>query len=445
MSTASLSIRPGGIKAISIMSFIVGGLQVFGSLIWFSCLSIVTADGTTYGPGELVNSIASLVSGVLYLISASGLVKLHKISGRVIGIVAALIALLGIVLRFVLPSTVGYQISLGDISTMLFPLCNIVFLSFVFADLWSASGKKGSLQGGDKVLSAWHLISSFSFKQRMRSAATFLTYTLGAFVVLSVANLIYVPLEWIAKSEFGAMIAAQGTQGQGNTLFLQFIQGTIAELLGVTTPDNNFARFILLDRPGFASLSFLVFSSLLPFLTMLIGASAISSDNQNKGLRFVLLRTSRRDIFNGKLAAVALINTMLTLLVFVLTFVFTALKYPEVYQVGELLLWTLRGFVAMVLASLPFCVLAVALSAVINSVAGSLLTGLGILLVPGITLLASSALKEIRVIEFLLPQKAAFYLLHPEPAYVLVALASVAAYSLVFYFGGLKIFERRNL
>jgi len=85
------------------------------------------------------------------------------------------------------------------------------------------------------------------------------------------------------------------------------------EVLRQTTTDQPMLDF-LLSQPPITLFHVLVSLALLPFMVMLTSSESIAQEHQNRGIRFIALRTGRAEFVLGKLLGQGVIIALLTLL-----------------------------------------------------------------------------------------------------------------------------------
>jgi len=136
------------------------------------------------------------------------------------------------------------------------------------------------------------------------------------------------------------------------------------------------------------------------------------------------------------------------LLIFVLMVAVTVYVQRKlgVYQFSAVLPWALWGFIAFVLASLPFIAISITMSAMIDSPFGALAAGLGVVAVfPLIVRGIASVWEPFRYVGYLVPQQLVFSFFHPDTGRVIAAALAMIAYAALYLTGGYLYFRRRNL
>lgn len=208
---------------------------------------------------------------------------------------------------------------------------------------------------------------------------------------------------------------------------------------------NRWARYLLEERPGLLSGIFILLLIGVPLLIPALAFNQISGDVQSKGLRYLLLRTERANIFFGRFIGTALFAIGVVALLVATITLYLGLKI-RMYDAGPLLAWALRGFLALALLVLPYIALCTWISASINSPFLSLVaSGLVIGGVPLFAVMAEWRWSPAGVVRYLLPWAWQNHLLHPDWTNVALAAAGCVGYAGAYLLIGCIQFERRDL
>ncbi len=135
--------------------------------------------------------------------------------------------------------------------------------------------------------------------------------------------------------------------------------------------EKDQAKFLLREKPAILSCIMLIMLMLLPFLICFGSFNQTSGDISNRGLRFLLLRTERPNIYIGRL-----LGTVLFCLSTILITVFLLVLYIQlrlgIYQGLSLWMWSFQGAIAFFIVCLPIIALCAWVSSSIDSPFGSL-------------------------------------------------------------------------
>ena len=471
------TLRPGGLTTLAILNFVLGGFQALGALISLATINVVVQvnDQVQQTDPRLlaVTVVLNLIIAGLLITSGVGFLKTSRIAGRLMANLS--------VLFFVGRTVFAYASGLmeADPSTFsligfIYPFLIFLFVNFVFPDVWQQRSGAQLVRGrGSPGTPHVLLIGQNTVRQTLRGASgvlfCFSTLVIGLFLT----QLLFLPIDFFrlqAQTErnvtdeqlieqletfsvplLGQLIGAselssdQTTGSSGQIRPLEPAVPGNDPLLAGETPGIRWARYLLRERPGFLSLILLLLCFFIPVVVVFSGFSQIAGDARNRGLRYLLLRTTRRDIFFGKFLGSALISALLILVLMIAVTVSVQRKLG-VYAFSAVAPWALWGFVAFVLASLPFLAISITMSAMIDSPFGALAAGLGIVAVfPLVVRGVASAWEPFRVVGYLVPQQLVFSFFHPNPLRVALVAAAMLGYTAVYLAGGYLYFKRRNL
>jgi len=211
---------------------------------------------------------------------------------------------------------------------------------------------------------------------------------------------------------------------------------------------DPWATYLLQKRPALLSAILLGLLFGLPLVLASGAFNQYSGDVSTRGIRFVLLRTERANIYFGRFLGMAVFAALAVGLVLAIVVAYLGFALPF-YTWGELLGWGATGFAALVLLSLPYIALCGWISAAIDSQFGSfavcgLVVG-GIPLFGAIGGLLPHYGKYARYLHYLLPWGVQNRLLHFEAGQVALAALACLGYTAVFLALGYRHFSRRDL
>ncbi len=219
-------------------------------------------------------------------------------------------------------------------------------------------------------------------------------------------------------------------------------------MTGQMQTDTDFdpwTRFLLEEKPALLSAIFLVLLFGMPFVISFLAYNQVSGDIQSHGLRYLLLRTERSNIYFGRfLGAVIFSTVVIAIIVATITF-YLGVKtriYPAMALVG----WAACGFLALSILMVPYIALCSLISASVDSPFLSLI--LAKVAIAGVLLLAlagSIAWKPAKYLLYALPWGWQSHLLHPAPAHWAGAVLACLVYTAVFLMLGYYRFEKRDI
>jgi hypothetical protein len=296
------------------------------------------------------------------------------------------------------------------------------------------------------------LICRYSIRHSLRSGSAIVFMLLAVFFGLMVANAIISPFE--------AVVAQAGPAGMSQAAVEQnlvgFARPAVEWAIAPHASDNpavqraaeertrRWADYLLDDRPALLSAIFLVLLFGMPLVIPFGAFNQTAGDIGNRGLRYVLLRTERANIFVGRLLATMAFTVFVEAIVILTIALYLWLKVG-VYGGVEIASWSVRGFVAVAVSGLPYVAACAWISAARDSAMSSLaianaLIG-GVLLGPVIAL----AWEPARFVTYLLPWAVQNDLLAPGAGTVAVAFGACVLYTIAFVSLGVWTFGRRDL
>jgi ABC-type transport system involved in multi-copper enzyme maturation permease subunit len=457
------SLRPGGLTTLAIINFVLGGFQALGSLISLATLNatvVVNGQSQPVSPEGAGLAVAlNVLIAALLIISAIGFLK----TSRWLGWFSANLYVVVFVIRTVVTFSGG--IAGGDATTFsligfVYPLLILVFVNLVFFDVWrSRSGAE--LVRGQGSVRAPHviLIAGNAVRQTLRSASgvlfCFATLVIGLFIT----QILFLPIDLVRLQADAQNVEVEDAQvieqleSFGVPLLGSLIGGEDMEdasalepmQIAPETEGQRWASYLLRERPGFLSIIMMILSFFIPIVVVFSGFNQIAGDAKNRGLRYLLLRTTRRDIFFGKFLGSVVVSAFLIFVLMVAVTVYVERKLG-VYPFAEVAPWALWGFIAFVIASLPFLAISISLSSMINSPFGALAAGIGVVAVYPLVVRGLAGVWEpISAAGYLVPQPLVLSFFHPDLARSLIAVAAMLGYAAVYLGAGFLYFKRRNL
>ncbi len=220
----------------------------------------------------------------------------------------------------------------------------------------------------------------------------------------------------------------------------------MALLAGQAAARDPWTTFLLDDRPALLSIIFLILIFGMPLLISFLAFNQISGDVQSRGLRYVLLRTARANVFFGRFLGTAFFST-LVIAIIIATITFYLGVNIKIYPAGLLVAWALHGFLALAVLMLPYIALCSLISVSVDSPFVSLI--LAKLAIGGVWLFAvigSHYLWKPTIhLKYALPWGLQNHLLHPDLTHSLPAALACLGYMLVFLILGYHRFETRDL
>lgn len=300
-----------------------------------------------------------------------------------------------------------------------------------------------------------NLIGAYAIRHALRSGAGLVFLLLAAFFGLMVANGLISPVQMAIKEERKAGVDRDSAETVQD--LVKFVQPAVE--WAIAPPENDdeavqtaaeekterWASYLMEERPAILSAIFLVLLFGMPFVYPFGAFNQTAGDIGSRGLRYVLLRTERGNIFLGRFLGTALFSVAVVAVTVAVIALYLALKV-KIYGGMELTVWSLVGFLALTFQALPFVALCAWLSACNDSSMVSLLVCK--LVIGGVLLVAFLAAKQwssAYYLKWLLPWGVQNHLLAPDYSTAALAALACLGYTAVFLFLGYRKFETRDL
>jgi len=212
-----------------------------------------------------------------------------------------------------------------------------------------------------------------------------------------------------------------------------------------TSGFDPWTAFLLLKRPALLSSIFLVLLLGMPFAISFLAFNQVSGDMGTHGLRYLLLKTERGNIYIGRFVGTVVFSTLVNAVLVGVITLYIGIRI-NIYPILTLIGWSFQGFLVLSILMIPYIAVCSMVSALTESPSLSFL--LTQLIIDGVLLIAvlgSRAWEPIKYIEYLLPWGWQNNLLHPSVIHLLAACLGCLAYSAVFLMAGFYYFKKRDL
>jgi hypothetical protein len=213
----------------------------------------------------------------------------------------------------------------------------------------------------------------------------------------------------------------------------------------VTNMDDDDTSNILEDKPALISLFMLLLTLFLPFLTALGAFNQTAGDIGTRGLRYLLLRTERANVYLGRMIGTYLFTLTVITVIIAVVGIYLMIKVPF-YSSGDMFLALLRGWFMCAIFALPWVALCAWISALIPMPFLSLLVsagGLAFWVI--INAIARSKADAAEYVSYLTPWGFKWWLYSANIGKVLGGVAIMLAFTALFVFLGLRYFNRRDV
>ncbi len=221
----------------------------------------------------------------------------------------------------------------------------------------------------------------------------------------------------------------------------------VSDTMAFVTGDPRQTEYMLREQPALVSAILVIFLLFFPFVACTAGYNQTAGDIGSKGLRYLLLRTERVNVYVGRFLGACKSLFVSCTILFLVMLVFVGLKFSKIYGFGNILAWVLQGYVACLVLSLPY----LALCGWISSASGQSVASLVMcLLAVGIPIIGLKYLNgqipgDQAWLDRLLPWGWKYDSLSPDMMTRLVAVTVLLAMTAFFLFLGIRAFHRRDL
>ncbi len=294
-----------------------------------------------------------------------------------------------------------------------------------------------------------NLIARHSLRHGIRGGAGLVSIALTLLVGLGLANCAISPLESLNKEIDKAAVREDISMSQRDVAQARLNQEVVAvasKAINWTidaSPDQ--LDYLVHDKPAMVSAILVLMFLATPFFACLGGFNQTSGDISSKGLRFLLLRTERQNIFIGRFIGTFLFAAFVNLLLFLILGLYMAAKI-KVHAPGDMFLWTLQGYVRMMIFTLPYIAVCAWISSAIDSPFGSLFISLMLAyLIPIFVAQLGGIEPSIGYAQYITPWGFKYWLLEPIGPKFLGGVAAMLGFTGLFLFLGLNSFSKRDL
>jgi len=286
------------------------------------------------------------------------------------------------------------------------------------------------------------LIAASHVRNSLRSGAGVIFLVLSMLVGLILAGIAVFPVE--AAMKFSEKLGGQ--QETAAQVFDKAIHKwgpSVLDTVVGATPAQ--AHHLLVDKPALISLFLVLLIIFLPFLAALGGFNQTAGDIGSRGLRYLLLRTERANIYLGRLIGTYLFTLAVITVIILVVGLYVIIKV-KFYPAGDVVLWMLQGWFACALFALPWIALYAWISASIPMSFLSLLVAAGGL-VFWVILVAvmRGKVDEAGYAIYATPWGFKWWLLDPSAGKMVAGIAVMLAFTGLFTFLGLRTFHRRDM
>jgi len=293
------------------------------------------------------------------------------------------------------------------------------------------------------------LIARHSLRHGIRGGAGLVSIALTLLIGLGAANCAIGPLEG-AQKQVDVMVdhsqidaadraAAKDRASQG------VVKIASKAIDWAVDPSADQLHYLTEEQPAMVSAVLVLLFLVTPLFACLGGFNQTSGDIATKGLRFLLIRTERDNIFIGRFVGTYLFSAFVNLMLFLILAIYMVAKV-KVHPASDMFLWIMQGYLRMMIFTLPYICLCAWISCAIDSSFGSLAISLLLAYVlPLVIGVGASVEPAVRYGQYITPWGYKYWLLEPFGGTLLAGIGIMLAFSAAFLFLGHRYFTQRDL
>jgi hypothetical protein len=288
------------------------------------------------------------------------------------------------------------------------------------------------------------LVATYWLRSSLRTGGGLVGLLLVLVTGISVAGIFLSPVEAVLeKAPEVGHTRAQAARDLDRTLRSDQMAGFVGWATG---QDQGEVHYLLDEQPALLSVFWLMLLLLYPFLTCVCTFNQTAGDIGSRGLRYLLLRTERPNVLLGRLLGSGVFVAISTFFVALIVVLYIGIKL-NVYGLGAMVLWTLQGYLAVMLVALPYAALCAWISSLLESAFAALAlcllaTGAPVLVV---RLVHGATRLDVDWLLRVVPWGWRYDLLSHDMGTRLLAYAMMLVFTVLFGLLGLRAFSKRDL
>jgi ABC-type transport system involved in multi-copper enzyme maturation permease subunit len=289
------------------------------------------------------------------------------------------------------------------------------------------------------------LFARHSVRHGVRGGAGLIAIFATLLVGLVMAGIVISPLEAmdkeLARHELDSA-QVQQVQDRARGDVIKIAKKAMSWAIGAS---DEQADYLTNEKPAMISAILILLMVVTPLFACLGAFNQTSGDNATRGLRFLLIRTERQNIFLGRFIGTALFMAAVFALLFAVLGVYILAKI-HVHPPGAMAAWLVGGYLRMLLFSLPYIALCAWLSGSIDSPFGSLVLSLTISYVwPLFVAIGSAQQSAFGYLGYITPWSYKWWLFSERPWMVAVGAVAMLGFTALLVWFGLSRFKKRDL
>jgi ABC-type transport system involved in multi-copper enzyme maturation permease subunit len=290
------------------------------------------------------------------------------------------------------------------------------------------------------------LFARHSVRHGVRGGAGLIAIFATLLVGLVMASMVIAPLEAVDKqiqrhSELDSAQVAQ-VQDQAREDVMKIARKAMGWAIGASDAQ---VEYLTAEKPALISAILILLMVVTPLFSCLGAFNQTSGDNATRGLRFLLIRTERQNIFLGRFIGTTLFMAAVFALLFAVLGIYILAKI-HVHPPGAMAAWLVGGYFRMLLFSLPYIALCSWLSGSIDSPFGSLVLSLTISYVwPLFVGIGAAQNQAFGYLGYLTPWSFKWWLFSERAWMVGVGALAMLGFTVLLVWFGLSRFKKRDL
>ena len=453
--------RPGGLTALAVFNFVLSALTALGAMNFVFFIVARNNDelreqmAKSDSSGEVAQfmdlpvgtlvllTVLTLGVAGLLLLSGLGYMKMKRFMGWWMGMLYVAISVGAAVYQ----TSVTGDVTVNLLINLVYPIVTAVLLLTTFRrDFFESSGPATKIEapaGAPVMVSTGRMahISLIAF-----GAVRFALRTGGGVIFLVL--ILFVGLQ---SSSWLIMQAETAIQGASAGEMIEMVAKRSEDFVtGATGASGDQYDYLMRDHPALLSALFLVFLIIAPFSATVGGFNQTAGDIGTKGLRYMLLRTERPNIYFGRFLGTLMFSFfgMGCLLATVVLYVQFKL---DLYEASALWAWAFQGWIGLCIFAMPHLAICAWIS---GSTSGPFISfAIGTLAISfplGMLAMTQSIMKtggntDVGWILRLLPWGWKYELLEGDLGARLLAMLVMVGFTVVFLWIGYSRFRKRDL
>lgn len=293
------------------------------------------------------------------------------------------------------------------------------------------------------------LIARHSVRHGVRGGAGLISILATLALGLILASIVISPLEQVERMRDQMEARHQISPEDSEQLTSRMTQEvttlakkTMSFAMGVADEQID---YLTTDKPAMISAILVLLMLITPLCACLAAFNQTSGDIATKGLRYLLIRTERANIFVGRFIGTFLFTAVVNALLFLILAIYIAIKI-KVHPTGDMMLWLAGGYLRVMMFALPYVALCALISGSIDSSFGSLCMALLVAyVIPLIVRIGQMNVEGFKYVNYVTPWGYKWWLFSESPLWVLLGVIVMLVFTgAIMWLGNLR-FTKRDL